>query len=93
MLLLLLLQGNHVSLRLSNDIRNNCVSVSQSCDLGYKIIFTADTVRLERDSGVVCGTRDGGPYQLSVSDVVSIGTWGESKARYGYVGRHDNISH
>ena len=57
---------------ISDNIQHNCISVSQLCDLGYKIIFTKDEVQVVGEVGCVIGSRQAGLYQFALSDFVSI---------------------
>jgi len=44
------------------------------CDLGYTITFTKNSVKIENPDYTQYGSRDGGLYQLSLSDLISVPT-------------------
>ena len=60
------------SVLLSNNIRHNCISISQLCDNDYTITFTKHNVQVNYPGGSISGQRSNGLYVLPLSTFLSI---------------------
>ena len=57
---------------ISDDIRHNCISVSQLCDLGYEVKVSKERVELCLGCDSVFGPREGGLCLLPFVNLVSL---------------------
>lgn len=69
--------GDFDKVFVSDNVRENIISVSKLCDRGNDILFTKDSVKLLRsDSNMVVavGSRVGGLYRIPLDDVLAVRT-------------------
>jgi hypothetical protein len=60
------------SVLLADNIRHNCISISQLCDQGYTITFTNSNVQVTNSLGELTGERSGGLYVLPLHTFLSL---------------------
>jgi hypothetical protein len=58
----------------SDNIRHNCISISQLCDNGYTITFTKYNAQINHPNGSAIGERSGGLYVLPLETLLSFST-------------------
>ena len=59
---------------LSDNIRHNCISIPQLCDIDYTITFTKHNVQIDHPEGSIVGARSGGLYTLPLHAFLSLGS-------------------
>jgi hypothetical protein len=59
---------------LSDNIRHNCISSPQLCDIDYTITFTKHNVQIDHPEGSIAGARSGGLYTLPLHSFLSLGS-------------------
>jgi hypothetical protein len=59
---------------LSDNIRHNCISIPQLCDIDYTITFTKHNVQIDHPEGSIAGARSGGLYTLPLHVFLSLGS-------------------
>ena len=57
---------------LSENIRHNCISISQLCDRNYTVTFDKSNVKIINSTGTWTGSRSNGLYTIPIFDFLSL---------------------